>query len=190
MRVLIGMEHELTTYGLIQLIKDLRPVEYIVTAKNGEEVLKNLRRYSFDLLIVQESLPGAIGMKSLLNSAEETTITTLICDDPSCENSAGADAVIFERLPLDDWMKNLDRIIRGEKMHQSPSLVNEETETLTRREEEVYRLKIQGYSVRESAGFLNISEKTIENHRRNIAKKLQLHSKRDWIEKGKILGFL
>jgi DNA-binding NarL/FixJ family response regulator len=49
-------------------------------------------------------------------------------------------------------------------------------DTLTQREREVLKLIAEGYKNREIADYLYISVKTVEKHRANLMKKLDLHS--------------
>ena len=53
--------------------------------------------------------------------------------------------------------------------------------TLTPREEEILILLAEGASVKEIAGKLFISSKTVENHRSKIMRKLELHSTVDLV---------
>ena len=47
---------------------------------------------------------------------------------------------------------------------------------MTRREKEILKLVGEGYRNKEIAGLLHISIKTVEKHRANIMRKLDLHS--------------
>ena len=47
---------------------------------------------------------------------------------------------------------------------------------LTPREVEILKLIAEGFKSREIAGYLNISANTVDKHRANIMKKLDLHS--------------
>jgi len=53
--------------------------------------------------------------------------------------------------------------------------------TLTAREREVTQLLAEGKSSKEAAVLLNLSTKTVETHRSNIMRKLNLHSIRDLV---------
>ena len=52
---------------------------------------------------------------------------------------------------------------------------------LTPREREVTQLMAEGKSSKEVASYLNLSTKTVETHRSNILRKLNLHSIRDLV---------
>ncbi|SDO29257.1 LuxR C-terminal-related transcriptional regulator [Alkalicoccus daliensis] len=190
MRVLIGIEQELMRYGFIQLLNDLKHVEYTVAKITREEILRAARKYPFDFIVLHTDLKGAVGYDSIFNIASPETFKLLITSQNQIISSSQADAVLSETLTLDEWMVMLDKLFSGEKLFNSTAEASSQNELITKREEEVFRLKLQGYSVGESAAYLNISPKTIENHRRNIAKKADLKSNKDWVETGKQLGFI
>ena len=66
----------------------------------------------------------------------------------------------------------LDGYLEGRKKikEQSP------WDTVTQREREILKLIAEGYLNKEIADFLSISIKTVEKHRANIMKKLDLHN--------------
>lgn len=190
MRVLIGIEHELMRYGFIQLLNDMQQIEYTVSKSTKEDAFRAVRKYPFDLIVLHADMGGAVSTDTIFSAVNERVLKLLITNDTSLDNSAGADAVLPDSLSLDEWMRSLNKLFAGEKLGAENFTEIHAAELLTRREEEVFRLKIQGYAVRESAAYLNISPKTIENHRRNISKKLELHSNKAWMKKGRELGFL
>jgi DNA-binding CsgD family transcriptional regulator len=53
--------------------------------------------------------------------------------------------------------------------------------SLTAREREITQLLAEGRSSKEAASLLNLSTKTVETHRSNIMRKLNLHSIRDLV---------
>jgi DNA-binding NarL/FixJ family response regulator len=66
----------------------------------------------------------------------------------------------------------LDGYIDGRKKLKEKSI----WDTVTQREREILKLIAEGYLNKEIAEFLNISIKTVEKHRSNIMKKLDLHN--------------
>ncbi|MER2000930.1 MAG: response regulator transcription factor, partial [Lysinibacillus sp.] len=61
---------------------------------------------------------------------------------------------------------------------------------LSKREQEIVRLIILGYTNQEIANQLYISVKTVENHKSNIMQKLELKSKADLVQFGITNGYL
>jgi two-component system, NarL family, response regulator NreC len=66
----------------------------------------------------------------------------------------------------------IEGYLRGRKSEQQDST----WENLTKREKEILKLVTEGYKNREVARYLYISQKTVEKHRANLMKKLQIHS--------------
>lgn len=190
MRVLIGIEQELMRYGFIQLLNDIKDIEYTVAKNTKEEALRSVRKYPFDFIVLHTELKGAVSHDSIFNIASSGTFKLLITSEKNIEYSNAADAVLPENLTLDEWMTMLNKLFSGEKIAASRTAPPLQNEIFTNREIEVFRLKIQGYSVGESAAYLNISPKTVENHRRNIAKKANLKTNKNWMDEGRKLGFL
>jgi RNA polymerase sigma factor (sigma-70 family) len=57
----------------------------------------------------------------------------------------------------------------------NPSAVNNAPDFLTDREREILQLVAESHSTREIAEKLGISVKTVDNHRTNLMRKLNLH---------------
>lgn len=70
----------------------------------------------------------------------------------------------------------LDRFVDGWRTRKRGS-GNEPASLLTAREREVLKLLAEGNSVKECAGILNVSAKTIEAHKFNLMRKLDIHNK-------------
>jgi DNA-binding NarL/FixJ family response regulator len=63
-------------------------------------------------------------------------------------------------------------------------------QSLTRREQEVLRLVVEGLSAKEIGERLFISPKTVENHRTNIMNKLDIHSTMELVRYAAKLGLI
>ncbi|UCZ52594.1 response regulator transcription factor [Bacillus shivajii] len=200
MKILVGIDHELVRSGLIQLLKDIHNIESMVIAPSIEELIDALRTYEFDLIVTDVSLQGAGGLKSILFALEPVhpeTKRVFMYKEPTPElNNLMNDKIIhgifYEKSSLDDLMFFFQKVFKGEypvlssdkKDHMSYS-ANVRNDLLTTREEEILHMKVRGYTVKETADILNISPKTIENHRRNIKKKLKIDKSSEWVDWGK-----
>ncbi|PRO64663.1 response regulator transcription factor [Alkalicoccus urumqiensis] len=188
MRILAAVHHELVRYGLMQVVRDIQETDYIVTASTKEETVDMLRRYTIDYLFIHEDLPGAVRLETIQKEAAGAVIIQL---HGAKGMSAGTPfrESLSEWLSLDDWYRMLTDLFSTDHSSRLPLQPEADMEDLTRREEEVFRLKVQGYSLKESARVLQVSVKTIENHRRSISKKLMLKTNRDWIKRAESEGF-
>ena len=117
-----------------------------------------------------------------VHKTEEYLLTTL---------KAGADGYVLKDATHDELVMAIKNVMRG-KSYLSPG-VSEKViegylegkensrsvsswETLSQREREVLKLIAEGYKNKDIAGDLCISLKTVEKHRANLMKKLDLHN--------------
>jgi two-component system, NarL family, response regulator NreC len=68
------------------------------------------------------------------------------------------------------------KVVRGYLVNEALGGVGLSSDMLTEREREVVKLVAEGYKNREIAEHLSLSIKTVEKHRANIMRKLDLHS--------------
>ncbi|MDG5788032.1 response regulator transcription factor [Evansella sp. AB-P1] len=203
MKVLIGVDHELLRNGLIQLLKDIQPIEYMVLASTTEEYIQALRKYRFELAVVDTDLPGAGGLKNIFSVQEILPYPpkrVFMFNEPVPEleeqfTNKKVEGIFHERMTLDELMIFFQNILNGERVYSKPHKTEHFhfsnqylKEHLSKREEEVFYMKIRGYTVKDTAELLKISPKTVENHRRNIRKKLDIQKNSEWYEWGKRLG--
>lgn len=205
MRVLIGMSHELKRYGCIQLLKDIRAIEYMVTAEVTEDFIHSLQQYTFDLIVIDSSLHELKGVQAIISQLDqqpETCKCVFLLNNPS-QNvyelflEKRIEGICYEGASLEELMIFFQRIMEGERVSSNlnkkpvPNTDHwSSSNALTKREEEVFFMKVRGFSLRETAEMLNISEKTVENHRRNIRKKLNINKNSEWIEWGRKMEML
>ena len=124
----------------------------IIEIATAELLQETLRSHKPDILIINPSLPGYYTIQLL---KEETGCTEMnIYDSP------------------DEIRHKLERL------HTSPEeeTENEEQQTLSAREKEIVVCVVKGMTNREIADRLFLSTHTVVTHRRNIARKLQVHS--------------
>jgi DNA-binding NarL/FixJ family response regulator len=103
---------------------------------------------------------------------------------------AGAKAYLVKDAPLGEYVNAINAVIKGDTYLSSnfpPNLLEsyrrlrkrgrkgDRFSELTRREREVLQHIANGYTSPQIAQILYISRKTVENHRQNIMKKLNIH---------------
>lgn len=203
MKVLVALDRELLRYGLIQLLKDIQPIDYIVEVSTVEEIIETVKAYEFDLIVTDATLQGACSLTTLLAQLKNlpTTCKRVLMwngEDEKMEADSlkEVDGIFHENTSLEDLMHFFQRVLQGDQLilnvQKQISFVNtygSETD-LSNREREVFQLKVNGYTVKDTAKLLSISPKTVENHRRNIRKKLNISRNSEWVEWGKRLGML
>jgi DNA-binding NarL/FixJ family response regulator len=150
------------------------------------------------LLILELAMPKMNGISAIIDIKRKfrkikiLVLTFHTADEHVLEAfKAGADGYCLKNDSHAELMTAIKSVLSG-KVYLSPSIsamvlkgylegkerIKEDTswQSLTQREKEVLKLVGEGNTSRAIAGFLNISIKTVDKHRSNIMKKLNLHS--------------
>ena len=197
-RVVIAEDHKLFREGLKSLLSTRNDLDIVGEAQDGLEAILCVKRNRPDLLLLDLSMPRMSGisvMKDIKSQFPEVKILALTIhesDQYVLESfEAGADGYCIKDASRDELMVAIDSLLAG-KTYISPGIADnvmegylEENKRLkkktawdavTQREREVLKLLAEGYLNREIAEFLHISAKTVEKHRANLMKKLDLHN--------------
>jgi DNA-binding NarL/FixJ family response regulator len=169
-------------------------MEVVGEAESGREALELCGRLHPDVLILDIGLPELDGMQvtralkksgpaprvlALSIHSEKTFITEAL--------RAGADGYLVKSSAVDELVHAI-RVVAAGKMYVSPEIAREALGELLApehlpalgvRERQVLGLLASGKRTAEIAAQLHISTATVEAHRRNIMRKLSLHTVAD-----------
>ena len=198
LRIVLAEDHTILREGLRALLSVDPAFEIIGEAQDGREAVRCVEKLEPDLLLMDLSMPRMSGMDAIreikkrypdikiialtVHKTEEYLLATL---------QAGADGYVLKDATHDELVLAIKNVMGG-KSYLSPG-VSEKViegyldgkesnrsrspwETLSQREREVLKLIAEGYKNKEIAGDLCISLKTVEKHRANLMKKLDLHN--------------
>lgn len=195
MNVLLVDDHEIVRDGLALLLKDAFPIHSILFAEEGREALQKATNNDIDLVMLDLSMPdGLDGLHTLKELRKLVPNGKIIIfsmyDEIDYQKKAfeyGADGFLVKQLKSEAIIKSIKEILQGKKVADDtifgPNVQVETWESpFSPREEETFILTVQGYTQEEIAKTMNISIRTVENHRRSISKKLGTKNKRDWLE--------
>ncbi|MEQ9068621.1 MAG: response regulator transcription factor [Gimesia chilikensis] len=149
-----------------------------------------LESYSPDhpgCLVLDVRIPGMSGLELQEKLRERgydipVIIVSGYGDVPLAVRDMKAGAVDFLEKPVSDQVlldyiqKGIERDIQNKANREQNKELVERKATLTRRENEVMKYVVSGFSSREIAEKLNVSFKTVEAHRAKIMKKMQAKS--------------
>lgn len=152
-----------------------------------------------DIVLLDLDLPGMSGVdaiREMRRRALPVAIVVLtVFDDRDilfAALKAGASGYILKDTPLEDLCRGLLDVMRG-GAPMSPAIARRvlqefqqpaaEMDALTRRENEVLQLLIDGYRYEEIANRLSISSSTVLVHLRNIYRKLGVRSRSEAVVK-------
>ena len=146
----------------------------VVEIATMELLRETLHSHKPDMLIINPSIPGCFTLQQI---REETECTDMKC---IALLYAVADHTLLrpydEQISIYDSPDELRHKL--ELLHTPPAeeAGNEEQQTLSTREKEIVVCVVKGMTNREIADRLFLSTHTVVTHRRNIARKLQIHS--------------
>lgn len=146
----------------------------VVEIATMELLRETLHSHKPDMLIINPSIPGCFTLQQI---KEETECTDMKC---IALLYAVADHTLLrpydEQISIYDSPDELRHKL--ELLHTPPTeeAGNEEQQTLSTREKEIVVCVVKGMTNREIADRLFLSTHTVVTHRRNIARKLQIHS--------------
>ena len=203
---MLADDHVLIRQGLKKLIEENKSLEVVAEAGDGLELLDVLDTLVPDLIILDISMPQLRGIE-VINEAKrlcpkvKILMITMHKSEQYflCAMSAGADGYL-----LNELLTAIERVMH-EDLYISPHLMEEFSddlirsyrekgifpcETLTNREIEVLKLVAEGLTSKEIAELLSISIRTVEHHRANLLKKLNLKNTADLIKHAIQNGFI
>lgn len=210
-RIVLAEDHETVREGLKLIINAQPDMEVVGEAGNGLEAYEQVRLILPDIIVMDVSMPQLNGLKATLRIKEsfpQVKILTLTrhTDSSYLEQlmSAGASGYILKQSAVTELLhaihavaaggKYLDPALTGKVMssysRRAANLRGASAGNLSEREAEVLRLIAWGYSNKEIAAQQDISVKTVEAHKANALKKLEISSRIDIVRYAILQGWL
>lgn len=199
-RIVIADDHKLFRTGLKSLLDQEPNFEIAGEATNGQELLDLLREVRTDVVLIDLSMPVLSGLEVLQKAKTELPhikfiVLTMHDDGQYVAKSvrSGAFGYLLKNADEEELKTAIRQVaLEGRKYfnpHISELLINSmaiqqpREEKLSEREQEVLYLVAQGKTTKEVANELFVSTRTIETHRANIMKKLEVHNTAELIKK-------
>jgi len=176
LKIVIAEPSAIIRCGLETLLKRLTDFRIqFVEIPTHESLLEALRQNQPDMLIINPSWPGCFHLQEW---KEETDCLNMKCIAliyalTDSHLLKGYDEQLYIYDSLDEIRHKLERL----HIEDIPIVPEEEDpQTLSGREKEIVICVVKGMTNREIADALYLSTHTVITHRRNIARKLQIHS--------------
>lgn len=195
-KILLVDDHRIMRDGLRVLLENERDFKVVGQANNGREAIELAGRVNPDVVMMDIGMPGLNGVDATRQLVADHPNLKVIALSTHADKRyivsmlhAGAVGYVLKDAAADEVVKAIRTTIKGRK-YLSPqiagtvidSFLNGEgpgascAQELGQREREVLQLLAEGMTSCEIASALTISTSTVETHRRNIMKKLKLHS--------------
>lgn len=187
--VILVDDHPLFCEGVRSRFSLCDEIDLVAEAYNGMDALAEVERLRPDIVLVDINMPKMNGMDFLEILIEKEWSTKCIIlsmhDDREYimrAVSLGAYGYILKDAPGDEIITAIQTVYDGGK-HFSAEVMevlsrqgNKAKNVLTNREQLILRMISKGYSNKAIAQELKNSVRTVETHRRNISKKLNIHT--------------
>jgi two-component system, NarL family, invasion response regulator UvrY len=195
-RIIIADDHAVVRTGIQLILDETEDMRVCCEACNGNELVAALIQETYDLLIMDASMPGKDGIDLLydikkLRPAMPVVVFTMNNDDNFAIRmiKAGAAAYINKETEPNSILMALRAVLLGKKyftpaqaellaelVSQPNNYAQLPHETLTDREFQIMFLLASGQKNSEIADKLNVSKNTIANHRTAILKKMNMEN--------------
>ena len=210
-RILLVEDHETVREGLRMIIGAQADMDVVGEAGDGRAAIECAQELQPDVVVMDVSMPRMNGLKAtgkLLELCPQTKILTLTrhTDDGYLQEllRAGASGYVLKQSAPTELLrairtvatggKYLDPAITGKVMgnyaSRRTSVRADAQASISEREAEVLRLIAWGYSNKEIGARLDLSVKTIEAHKANAMRKLDMRSRIDIVRYALLQGWL
>lgn len=193
-KLLLGDNQDLTKLGLLHALSGMKWVDEIIDIDSKRELTSSLLKYPDAVVVLDYTLFDFSDASELINLADRfrSTHWILISEDLSIDflkraiYSSESFSVIFKDCTYSELMLALEQSTKRERFICSKAfniLTNKSTpeqsaedNKLTITEREVLQMIAQGKTTKEIAAERNLSFHTINAHRKNIFRKLEVNN--------------
>jgi DNA-binding NarL/FixJ family response regulator len=199
-RVLLVDDHAVVRQGLKQVLAESLPEATFGDAANADEALRMVRTASWDIVILDISLPGKSGLETLkeLRAGHPKLPVLVLSMHPEEQFAirvlrAGAAGYLTKRTAARELVAAVRKVLAGGR-YVSASLAERLAarvqagwtqaphETLSDREYQVFRMLAMGKTVKQIGKELDLRPQTVSTHRTHILEKMGMQSNAELIQ--------
>jgi len=211
LRILLADDHATVRHGLKLLIDGEPDMKVVAEAGDGAAAVRQALELKPDVVVMDISMPGMNGLaatRALKKAQPNTLVVTLTRhgDDAYLQEllRAGVSGYVLKRSAPTELLQAIRGVAAGGQYLDStltPRLTagfarrqagraTRSVSNLTDREAEVLRLIASGYGNKEIGARLGLSVKTVEAHKANAMRKLDLNGRIDIVKYAVLQGWL
>lgn len=195
-RILLVDDHRVVVEGLRSLLNGEKNLQVVGLAEDGRQAISMAEQLAPSVVIMDISMPSLNGIEATSQIVKNCPNSRVLALSPHVDGrhvrsmlEAGAHGYVTKEMAGSELIQAIREVSHGRKYLSSDvteSVVdgyvkkviedNSAMTTLGGREREVLQLLAEGLTSGEIADRLDISTNTVDTHRRNLMKKLDLHS--------------
>ena len=193
-KVMVADDHPVVREGLKQILSQAQDIKVTAEAEDGHEILDKVRNQEFDVIVLDITMPGMMGLDVLKQlKSEKPELPVLILSMHPEEQyairvlRAGASGYLTKGSAPDKLTEAIRKLYRGGRYVSSSlaerlaaelggDLTKLPHQTLSDREYQVMCLIASGKTVTQVAEQLALSVKTVSTYRTRILEKMRMQS--------------
>jgi two-component system response regulator NreC len=200
--IILADDHPLVRRGMQAVFESERDLAIVGVAADGLETVRMAERLNPDVLVLDLMMPGLSGLEVLRILRERSPQTRVVILSMYSSSAFiaqalqhGATGYVLKGCPEEDLVRAVKAAAAGRRflsppvtdiainayIEQSKTGTFDPHETLTPRQREVLQLAAEGKTNAEIAKRLNISQRTVENHRATLMQRLGLQNQTELI---------
>lgn len=193
LRLIIADDHPLLVNGLVSVLREMDEVEVLEPAFNGRQLIERLRKTPAHIALVDLNMPqmdGISTLKVLSKDFPELKVIVFtnyhqpkLISEIKSLNAKGYLLKTSNSITVKEAIQTvaLGKTFFQEEVPPPPSssqFTDEFTKKyqITKREVEILQMVAQGFTTKQIGEKLFVSEFTINAHRRNICRKLNIYT--------------
>lgn len=184
---IIADDHALMRAGITQILNDFGSIDVVAQAEDGLQAIAMVRQHKPQLLTLDIAMPHAQGIEIYTEARRWSPETKIVVFTGMTSVglltelvSSGVDGLFMKRGDMAVFEQSIPLILQGVVViaPEVQAFLNENPDSseLTARERQILSLVASGNSNKEIAKRLGVSAKTVDNHRTNLMRKLDVHS--------------
>lgn len=197
-RIVLAEDSTILREGLRSLLASAPNLEIVGEAEDGLEAIDCVTRERPDLVVMDLSMPRMNGISAILEIKKQCPRTRILVLTAHSEEEyvfetlrAGTDGYVLKESTHGELVMAIESVLKGNRFI-SPGISSKiiegylnrgrtlrtgsPLELLSARERQIIKLVSEGYTNKRIADYLSISPNTVDKHRANLMKKLNLHN--------------
>jgi two-component system response regulator NreC len=200
-RILICDDHVLFSEGIKAILRAEAGLEVVGEARDGRQAVEKVKELHPDVVLMDIAMPDLSGFEATrrVHDADPSVRVLMLTMHDEEELvarclEAGAAGYIIKDAPASQLVYAIETVMKGER-YLSPVVLKKVVagyvknskrpqtsyDRLSGREREILKLLAEGLTVKEIASRLNLSIKTVDVHKYNLMRKIDVHDRAELI---------